>query len=29
VLVVTDRGTAVRLVALQGRRVLAVVLSPP
>jgi Flp pilus assembly protein CpaB len=29
VLVVTDRGTAVRLVALQGSRVLAVVLSPP
>jgi pilus assembly protein CpaB len=29
VLVVTDRGSAVRLVALQGRRVLAVVLSPP
>jgi pilus assembly protein CpaB len=29
VLVVTDRGSAVRLVGLQGRRVLAVVLSPP
>lgn len=29
VLVVTDRRTAVRLVALQGRGVLAVVLSPP
>jgi len=29
ILIVTDRATAVRLVALQGRRVLAVVLSPP
>jgi Flp pilus assembly protein CpaB len=29
VLVVTDRRTAVQLVAVQGRRVLAVVLSPP
>ncbi|MDQ2749996.1 MAG: Flp pilus assembly protein CpaB [Actinomycetota bacterium] len=29
VLVATDRGTAVRLVALQTSRVLAVVLSPP
>jgi len=29
VLVVTDRGSAVRLVALQSNRVLAVVLSPP
>lgn len=29
VLVVTDRGTAVRLVALQERGVLAVALSPP